>query len=101
MPQECFHDEAKRLRDLAKNPRLSLKITKHAREEMDKDNIKVLSILSMLKRCKVVRVEQNRFEETWNAEGSDIDGNPMTVVVVAYEDRIKIKVITAWARSHK
>lgn len=50
----------------------------------------------MLRRCSVVRVEQNRFEETWNADGSDTDGKRMTVVVVAFEDTIAIKVVTAW-----
>lgn len=50
----------------------------------------------LLKRCAVVMVEQSRFEETWRAEGRDVDGNLINVVLVAYEDRMMIKVITAW-----
>lgn len=71
----------------------------HTLDEMRKDGIDKLDVIAMPKRCKVVRVEQNRFEETWNAEGGDCDGNPITAVVVAYEDRITIKVVTSWRRS--
>ena len=50
----------------------------------------------MLCRCAVVRVEQNRFEETWNARGGDVDGRQINAVVVAYEDTVTIKIVTVW-----
>jgi hypothetical protein len=63
---------------------------------MAKDKVTELDVRSMLRRCAVVRVEQNRFEETWNAQGSDADGKRITAVVVAYEDIVTIKVVTVW-----
>ena len=92
----AHHDEGRRLRELASRPDVHFRFREHALDEMAKDGITILDVRSMLRRCSVVRVEQNRFEETWNAEGSDTDGKRMTVVVVANEDMIAIKVVTAW-----
>lgn len=97
MTNSSYENEGSRLRALASNRGVSFKFTRHSREEMDKDGIREADVISALCRCSVVRVEQNRFEPTWNAVGSDLDGRTMTIVVVPYEDRIKIKVITVWA----
>lgn len=51
-----------------------------------------------LKLARVVRVEQIGFEDTWNCVGSDIDGRKIEVVAVVYEDRILVKIITAWEK---
>ena len=48
---------------------------------------KILVVRSMLRRCSVVRVELNRFEETWKADRSDTDGKRMTVVLL-FGDRL-------------
>ncbi len=63
---------------------------------MAKDGVSQLDVRSMLKRCSVAKVEQNQFEETWNAVGTDRDATRITVAVVADEDVITIKVIVAW-----
>ncbi len=68
----------------------------HALVEMAKDKVTELDVRSMLCRCAVVRVEQNRFEETWNARGGDVDGRQINAVVVAYEDTVTIKIVTVW-----
>ena len=91
-----YHNEGSRLRCLAMNPQVRIKFRNHALEEMAKDGLSQLAVFSMLRRCSVVRREQNRFEEVWTASGSDVDGNKIDAVVVAYEDVIMIKVITAW-----
>lgn len=96
MPPQIFHNEGARLRKLASNAGVSYKWREHALAEMVKDDINKTEIINLLKRCKVVRVEQNRFEETWNAEGCDVDGNPIVVVLVVYEEHMTIKVVTAW-----
>lgn len=96
---DTYHDEGRRLRTLASKPDVRFRFRDHALDEMAKDGITMLDVRSMLRRCSVVRAEQNRFEETWNADGSDADGRRMTVVVVAYEDTITIKVVTAWRRT--
>lgn len=53
----------------------------------------------MLKRCSVTLVETDgRGEETWRAEGTDIDGRSIVAVVVAYQTVLKIKIVTCWAK---
>jgi hypothetical protein len=96
MPDGYYHDEGRRLRELAGNRDVRFRWTDHALDEMAKDNISVLAVRSMLKRCSVVRCEQNRREDAWSAVGNDVNGTRITAVVVAYEHLIKIKVITAW-----
>jgi hypothetical protein len=97
MPNGGNLNKGSKLRALASNTKVRLVFSDHSLEEMAKDNISQLSIRSMLRRCSVVRVEQNRFQETLEAKGTDVAGNQITVVVVVYEDVIKIKVVTAWA----
>jgi hypothetical protein len=96
MPDGVYQDEGRRLRALANNPLVRVKFRPHALDEMAKDNISILTVRNILKRCRVEKSEQNRFEEAWTAVGNDVDGNRISIVVVAYEDTITIKVITAW-----
>ncbi|MBD8909373.1 DUF4258 domain-containing protein [Methylorubrum zatmanii] len=92
-----FADEAARLRALASNPRVRVRYTKHALEEMAKDSLVRIDIENMLRRCRVVLVEESQGELTWRAQGSDNNGGMITAVVVAYEEEISIKIITAWS----
>lgn len=64
---------------------------------MRKDKIEQVTVERVLKRGAVVRVEQNSFEETWNVEGRDHNGNHITVVVVPLPDEMTIKIITVWS----
>jgi Domain of unknown function (DUF4258) len=91
------HHKGSILRALALNLKVRLVFTDHALEEMARDNISQLAVRSMLRRCSVGRVEQNRFEETLEAKGSDVDGKQITAIVVVEDDIVRIKVITAWA----
>jgi hypothetical protein len=75
----------------------SLAFTSHAKKEMKKDGIVKLDVANMLKRCRVVKVEDCRDEISWRAEGTDNDGRKIAAEVVIYEDEIIIKVVTAWA----
>jgi len=90
------HDAGRRLRALARDPGVRLRFREHALREMAKDGIAQPDILSMLKRCSVVKVEQNRVEETWNAVGTDRDETRITAVILVDEIVITIKVVTAW-----
>ncbi|MEX2632129.1 MAG: DUF4258 domain-containing protein [Tistlia sp.] len=96
--QTVHHDEGRRIRELANNPSTRFLYRKHAQEEMRNDHISKLDVLYVLRRGSVVRVEQSLGDETWNVRGSDGDGRRLEIVVVAYEDRVRVKVITAWAR---
>lgn len=97
MLQQNCQTQTKRLRELARKSNVSYQFRKHALKEMENDGITIALVVSALKTCSVYRVESNNFEETWNARISDGNGNQFTVVVVPYEDRIKIKIITAWS----
>lgn len=76
--------------------------TRHAEhDELPADEIAKIDIENMLRRCVVSIVEDSGGEETWRAQGPDIDGRQITAVVVAYEDDNSIKVITGWAGRRK
>lgn len=98
----AFEHEASRLRTLARNPEVLVWWQDHADDERSKDGISKLDVQNMLKRCSVSNVENTDGEETYRAEGKDIDGRPITAIVVAYEDAPpEIKVITCWAKKGK
>ena len=96
MPDGNYPDEGRRLRELARKQGVRLKFRDHALEEMAKDKISQPSVKSMLKRCAVIEVGYSHREETWVAAGGDVLGKRISAVVVAYEDLLMIKVITAW-----
>jgi len=98
LPQPTFPSETKRIRALASNSSCRFKYTGHALDEMRKDKIERPDVEHALKLARVVRVEQIGFEDTWNCVGSDIDGRKIEVVAVVYEDRILVKIITAWEK---
>ncbi|KAI93623.1 hypothetical protein T281_15530 [Rhodomicrobium udaipurense JA643] len=91
-----YEDEGSRLRKLASTPGISLAFSRHAEDEMRKDGIVKLDIANMLKRCMVTKIEDCRDETSWRAEGKDNDGRKIAAEVVVYEDRIRIKIVTAW-----
>jgi len=91
-----YEAESSKLRTIARgNP--SFIWTKHALVEMEKDDIAKIDIVNLLKRCIVTLIEYRK-EEHWRAEGKDINGRRIEVVLVLYENKIKIKIITAWSK---
>ncbi|MBK1663989.1 hypothetical protein CKO38_01910 [Rhodospirillum rubrum] len=92
------HDETRRLHALATNPGTLWEFRAHAQDEMRKDGITKPDVQTVLRRSAVVKVEQARFEETWLVHGKDCDERTLEIVVVAYEDVLRIKIITAWTR---
>ncbi len=96
----AFENEASRLRTLARNPHVLFGWTNHADDERRKDNIAKLDVHNMLKKCLVSNVEITDGEDTWRAEGKDIDARPIAAVVVAYEDENspEIKILTTWVK---
>jgi hypothetical protein len=96
----AFENEASRLRTLARNPHVLFAWTKHADVERRKDDIAKIDVHNVLKKCSVSNVEETDGEETWRAEGTDIDGRPIAAIVVAYEDQnnSEIKILTTWVK---
>lgn len=75
---------------------------RHAeKDELPADGIAKIDVENMLRRCIVSLIEDSGGEETWRAQGPDLDGRMLTAVVVAYEDDNSIKVITGWAGRRK
>jgi hypothetical protein len=87
------------LRTLASDPRVIFDYRDHALVEMGNDDLYRIDVENMLRRCRVTLVEDIDGEETWRAEGTDIDGRPIAAVIVPYEETIEVKIITAWKRS--
>jgi hypothetical protein len=97
-----FENEAARLRKLARQPSTNVWWTYHGEDERNDDGIAKIDVHNMLKRCLVSNVEDTDGEETWRAEGTDIDGRRIAAIVVAYEDDPpEIKIITTWAHKTK
>lgn len=96
MKRQSHDDVTRRLHELAKRSETGFRYTRHALDEMRADQVSKLDVHYVLKRCPVVRVEQNRMEETWNVRGRDADGRMIEIVLVAYERELKIKIITVW-----
>ncbi len=81
----------------ARRPDIRFLYTRHAEEELSKDRIPKLDVENMLRRCRITLIEESRGELTRRAEGTDIDGRPIAAVVVPYDERGVIKIITGWA----
>ena len=93
-----FENEASRLRRLARRDGVRFAYRKHAEDEMANDKVYKIDVENMLRRCRVTLVEEKKSETTWRAEGKDTEGRSIAAVVVAYEDLIKVKIVTAWAK---
>jgi hypothetical protein len=94
----AYENEASRLRKLARRPDTTVWWSGHGDDERNKDDISKIDVHNMLKRCRISKVEQSDGEDSWRAEGTDIDGRAIAAEVVAYEDDPpEIKIITTWA----
>lgn len=93
-----FHDEAKRLRTLAKKDGVTVAFSPHAEKEMRKDGITRVDILSILKRCAVTRCELYALEWRWTATGRTCDDENIEIVCIPEEELIRIDVITIWRK---
>jgi hypothetical protein len=98
MPKNQYTDQGRRLRALARDTSVQFRWTRHALEEMNSDNITRNDVRTVLRKGLVIRVESNRYEETWNCLGIDLDERKIEIVVVANENELSIKVITVWKK---
>lgn len=98
MANPAHHDEGRRLRKIATAPGVLISYTDHALERMAERGISRLDVRHVLKTGFVARVEMNKGEETWNVRGTDLDERDLEIVIVAYDEVIRIKVISAWER---
>ena len=65
----------------------------HAREEMKKDDLTEVDVLTVLKGCAVV---ERQGERKFRAEGSTESGERVTVILVLFRDRTGLLVWTVW-----
>lgn len=94
--EATHHDLTRRVHELAGDQGCRLEYTGHALKMMKEREISRLDVMRVLSSGFVRRWEINRGEDIWNVLGKDIDGRQIEVAVVAYEDRLVIKVITAF-----
>lgn len=90
-------DEASALRALARKPGARFLYRRHAEVELQKDDIPKIDVENMLRRCRVTMIEERGGELTRRAEGTDINGRLIVVIVVPYEADVSVKIITGWA----
>jgi Domain of unknown function (DUF4258) len=87
--------ETQVLRRIARDPKCRWRFTSHALEEMAADGWTADDVQFALMNGQVVLQEQKK-DILWRAEGTDIDGGRIKVVVAVYELTIRIKVITTF-----
>lgn len=98
----AFHDEGRRLRALASDPDVLILIPPegprgHARQRMRERRISRATVERILKAGAVIEVERPlRGEERWKAQGTDVDGNIIHIVIIPRETEIEIEVITVF-----
>jgi hypothetical protein len=75
------------------NPRLSLRFTTHAREQMAERDVVALDVSRVLSKGRVTWVETKK-DVIWHVEGRDVDERMLRIVVVVHETYIVIKIVT-------
>jgi hypothetical protein len=95
MAQPSYSKETNVLRDIAASPNCRFIWTKHAKAAIADDGRVTGDIEYSLTNGQVVLIEWKK-EILWRVDGYDVDGNPITSVIVAYEDEITIKFVTAF-----
>lgn len=96
MPISPLPKETATLRAVIQASGLRVIFTKHAREEMAKDEILSADVDRVLSFGVVTWVE-TRKEELWHIEGNDVDGRAIRLVVVVYPEEPAVKIVTAMA----
>src|SRR4051812_41092968 len=87
--------ETQTLHRIANHSKCRLRFTTHALTEMKKDGWTANDIHFALMNGQVVMHEQKQ-DVLWRVEGTNIDGERITVIVALYELTIEIKVVTAF-----
>ena len=90
--------ETTKVRRIAADPQCDFVWTRHALERMSEWNITATAIRYILTRGQVTLEETAKRDILWRVEGADVDGRRITGVVAVYDQAIKIKVITVFAR---
>ena len=84
------------LRRVWSDPSRRVRFTRHASEEMAKDNIIEADVRHVLARNGVCWIEWKQ-DEIWHVEGDDIDGRSIRVVLALHEVDSLIKIVTVMA----
>lgn len=93
MAQRPLPAESAIITRLVANPRLSLRFTLHAREQMAERDVIEADVRRILSRGSVTWIENKR-DILWHIEGRDVDARALRVVAAVDEFYIVIKVVT-------
>jgi len=91
MPAESAH-----LKRVWSDPRMRLRFTTHARQEMANDGILESDVRHVITRNGVSWVEWKR-DRLWHVEGLDVDGRSIRLVLAVDTVDIIVKLVTAMA----
>jgi hypothetical protein len=95
MAQPHYVSETQILRRVAGHPECRFVWTKHALKAVEDDGRTTQDVEQALTNCRVILHEQKK-DVLWRAEGTDVDGNKIQVVVAVNEKEIVIKVVTTF-----
>ena len=94
--QPQYTAETQILRRISRNPECRYIWTQHALDSLvDEPGRTTGDVEFALMNCHVTLVEWKK-DVLWRAVGADVDGNPITAVVAAFEKEIIIKVVTTF-----
>jgi Domain of unknown function (DUF4258) len=91
-------DRTRRLHLVANAPGARFVFRDHAITQMALPERKIarIDVQKALKTGFVSGIDMSKGEETWNVDGKDLDDRRICVVVVVYDELIRIKIITAF-----
>jgi hypothetical protein len=88
--------ETQILRRVMSHPGRRLRWTDHGPQRMEERGISAPDVISALTNGHVTLVETAKRDEVGRIQGKDIDGDPLIVIAVVWEETITIKVVTAF-----
>jgi hypothetical protein len=97
MPKQAvYHSEGSCLRNMAKQPDFTCRISPHAEKALKDDGLEGFDLSSSFKACAVVSMELVDGEWQWTTLGRDLDGNQIQAVIIPDTERNDVFVITVW-----
>jgi hypothetical protein len=94
--QPNYRSETLMLRRVANDARCRWEFRKHALKELAKDGRTAADVQYAIMTNSQVTLHELKRDLLWRAEGKDLDGKRIQVVVAVFDAVPKIKVITAF-----
>lgn len=93
---QCLPDLASKIREAIRSEDCRLALNDHSEAEMAKDGIDLQDVTRVLKGCKVTNQEYVKSEWRYRAEGKNVDGEGIVLIVNYNHEEKLISLVTAW-----